>query len=640
MPKLDLATQKTVWFTTLSQAATTVIFWPVPLRDLPRWIEHRGRAVGLQLDPDAAKLIADRVEGNLLAAKQELDKLSLLDLPNPISAVSLLTTIMDQSRFNPFDLGDALLAGDRARAAHLLARLREEGAEVILILWVLSRELRLLASLDDPAAVERLPVPKGRKPLYARAARRAPSAHWLKLLGRCAQIDRSIKGVAQGEPWQMLDRVMLAACGIELTMNTYKTLEELMTQLGQAARQAARQLARVTTADKNRALLAIAEALRASTPALMAANAVDVANAHARGLDAAMIDRLMLSPQGIEQMAEGVRQVANLPDPIGEITDMVFRPTGIQVGHMRVPLGVVGIIYESRPNVTIDAAALCLKSGNATILRGGSEVAATNVALADCIRRGLVAGDLPVDAVQIVPTQDRAAVTLMLGLYQFIDVMIPRGGKGLVELVTHQAKMPVIKHLDGVCHVFVDEAAALDKAVAVAVNAKTHRYGVCNAMETLLVHAAVAAQFLPMIAPHYFEKGVELRGCPRTQAILGATIKAATVDDWYAEYLGPILAVRVVDTLDEAINHIETYGSHHTDAIMTEHFSTARRFLREVDSASVMVNASTRFADGFEYGLGAEIGISTDKIHARGPVGLQGLTSNKYIVLGDGHIRV
>ncbi|MBN2855243.1 MAG: glutamate-5-semialdehyde dehydrogenase [Halothiobacillaceae bacterium] len=423
-------------------------------------------------------------------------------------------------------------------------------------------------------------------------------------------------------------------------MNTDKTLEELMTQLGQAARQAARQLARVTTADKNRALLAIAEALRASTPALMAANAVDVANAHARGLDAAMIDRLMLSPQGIEQMAEGVRQVANLPDPIGEITDMVFRPTGIQVGHMRVPLGVVGIIYESRPNVTIDAAALCLKSGNATILRGGSEVAATNVALADCIRRGLVAGDLPVDAVQIVPTQDRAAVTLMLGLYQFIDVMIPRGGKGLVELVTHQAKMPVIKHLDGVCHVFVDEAAALDKAVAVAVNAKTHRYGVCNAMETLLVHAAVAAQFLPMIAPHYFEKGVELRGCPRTQAILGATIKAATVDDWYAEYLGPILAVLVVDTLDEAINHIETYGSHHTDAIMTEHFSTARRFLREVDSASVMVNASTRFADGFEYGLGAEIGISTDKIHARGPVGLQGLTSNKYIVLGDGHIRV
>jgi glutamate-5-semialdehyde dehydrogenase len=423
-------------------------------------------------------------------------------------------------------------------------------------------------------------------------------------------------------------------------MNTDKKLEEIMTQIGQSARKAARQLAGVTTADKNRALFAIAEALLASTPALLAANAVDLANARARGLDAAMIDRLMLSPEGIAHMAEGVRQVANLPDPVGEITHMVFRPTGIQVGQMRVPLGVVGIIYESRPNVTIDAAALCLKSGNATILRGGSEVAATNVALADCIRRGLAAGDLPVDAVQIVPTQNRAAVSLMLGLYQFIDVMIPRGGKGLVELVTNQAKMPVIKHLDGVCHVFVDEAAALNKAVAVAVNAKTHRYGVCNAMETLLVHAAVAAQFLPMIAPLYFEKGVELRGCPRTQAILGPAIKAATVDDWYAEYLGPILAVRVVDTLDEAIDHIETYGSHHTDAIITENFTTARRFLREVDSASVMVNASTRFADGFEYGLGAEIGISTDKIHARGPVGLLGLTSNKYIVLGDGHIRV
>jgi glutamate-5-semialdehyde dehydrogenase len=427
---------------------------------------------------------------------------------------------------------------------------------------------------------------------------------------------------------------------IELIMNNDKKLEDIMTRLGQSARQAARRLAGVTTADKNRALFAIAEALLASTPALLAANAVDLANARARGLDAAMIDRLMLSPEGIAHMAEGVRQVANLPDPVGEITHMVFRPTGIQVGQMRVPLGVVGIIYESRPNVTIDAAALCLKSGNATILRGGSEVAATNVALADCIRRGLAAGDLPVDAVQIVPTQNRAAVSLMLGLYQFIDVMIPRGGKGLVELMTNQAKMPVIKHLDGVCHVFVDEAAALNKAVAVAVNAKTHRYGVCNAMETLLVHAAVAAQFLPMIAPLYFEKGVELRGCPRTQAILGPAIKAATVDDWYAEYLGPILAVRVVDTLDEAIDHIETYGSHHTDAIMTENFTTARRFLREVDSASVMVNASTRFADGFEYGLGAEIGISTDKIHARGPVGLLGLTSNKYIVLGDGHIRV
>lgn len=338
-------------------------------------------------------------------------------------------------------------------------------------------------------------------------------------------------------------------------------------------------------------------------------------------------------------MAEGVRQIMALPDPVGEITNMVFRPTGIQVGQMRVPLGVIGIIYESRPNVTIDAAALCLKSGNATILRGGSEVAATNQALADVIRSGLKAGDLPEDAVQIVPTTDRAAVSILLGMHEFIDVMIPRGGKGLVALVTEQARMPVIKHLDGVCHVFVDEQADLDKAVAVAVNAKTHRYGVCNAMETLLVHTAVAERFLPMVAPHYTDKGVELRGCPKTQAILGTAVGAATDEDWYAEYLAPILAVRVVNSLDEAIDHIETYGSHHTDSIITESYTTARRFLREVDSASVMVNASTRFADGFEYGLGAEIGISTDKIHARGPVGLLGLTSQKYIVLGDGHIR-
>lgn len=426
-------------------------------------------------------------------------------------------------------------------------------------------------------------------------------------------------------------------------MENNQELEQLMLDLGQSARRAARTLASVTTADKNRALFAIADALLAAETHLLAANAIDVANARARGLDAAMIERLVLNASGIAQMAEGVRQVAALPDPVGEITNMVFRPSGIQVGQMRVPLGVVGIIYESRPNVTIDAAALCLKSGNATILRGGSEVAATNQALAKCIRRGLAAGDLPVDAVQIVPTTDRAAVTVMLGLHQFIDVMIPRGGKGLVSLVIEHARMPVIKHLDGVCHVFVDAEANLDKAVTVALNSKTHRYGVCNAMETLLVHEAVAAQFLPMIAPLYREKGVELRGCPRTcailQAILGNGVRAATTDDWHAEYLSPILAVRVVDSLNEAIDHIETYGSHHTDSIMTDNFGTARRFLREVDSASVMVNASTRFADGFEYGLGAEIGISTDKIHARGPVGLLGLTSQKYIVLGDGHIR-
>ena len=416
-------------------------------------------------------------------------------------------------------------------------------------------------------------------------------------------------------------------------------LQSLMTGIGEAARRAARALSSVTTADKNRALLAIADALIAAESDLLAANAEDLAAARARGMASAMLDRLSLTAQGIEHMADGVRQIAALPDPVGEITEMVFRPTGIQVGKMRVPLGVVGIIYESRPNVTIDAAALCLKSGNATVLRGGSEVAATNRALAEVIRAGLAAGGLPADAVQIVPTTDRAAVALMLGMNQYIDVMIPRGGKGLVELVTAEARMPVIKHLDGVCHVYVDDQADLAKALRVSINAKTHRYGVCNAMETLLVHAAVAGNFLPQIAPRFAEKGVELRGCPRTQAILGAGVIPASEADWHAEYLAPILAVRVVDSLDAAIAHIEHYGSHHTDAIITEHLPTARRFLREVDSASVLVNASTRFADGFEFGLGAEIGISTDKIHARGPVGLHGLTSQKFIVLGDGHIR-
>ena len=422
-------------------------------------------------------------------------------------------------------------------------------------------------------------------------------------------------------------------------MNDTSSLDALMTGIGQSARRAARALSGVTTADKNRALLAIAAALLRAEPDLLAANAEDLAAAQARGMDAAMLDRLTLTPKGIEQMADGVRQIAALPDPVGEISELVFRPTGIQVGKMRVPLGVVGIIYESRPNVTIDAAALCLKSGNATILRGGSEVAATNRALAAVIRDGLAEGGLPPDAVQIVPTTDRAAVSLMLGLNHYIDVMIPRGGKGLVELVTREARMPVIKHLDGVCHVYVDVAADLAKSATVALNAKTHRYGVCNAMETLLVHAAVAEDFLPLVAPKFLEKGVELRGCGHTQAILGAAITPATQADWHAEYLAPILAVRVVDSLADAIEHIETYGSHHTDAIMTEDLATARRFLREVDSASVMVNASTRFADGFEFGLGAEIGISTDKIHARGPVGLHGLTSQKFIVLGDGHIR-
>ncbi len=417
------------------------------------------------------------------------------------------------------------------------------------------------------------------------------------------------------------------------------TIEQTIHAMGAAARKAARKLSRVDTGDKNRALHAIADALLANEARLIEANAVDLQNGRDAGLDPAMIDRLAVTAKGVAQMSEGVRQIATLPDPVGEITNTVFRPSGIQVGHMRVPIGVIGIIYESRPNVTIDAAALCLKSGNATILRGGSEAVNTNQALATCIREGLEKAGLPAETVQIVETTDRAAVSAMLGAAEFIDVIIPRGGKGLVKLVSEQARMPVIKHLDGVCHVFIDAQADMDKAQDIAINAKTHRYGVCNAMETLLVHRDVAAECLPPLAAAYAEKGVELRGCAATQVILGDAVKAATEDDWYEEYLAPILAIRVVDDIDAAIEHIETYGSHHTDTIVTENYTLARRFLREVDSASVMVNASTRFADGFEYGLGAEIGISTDKIHARGPVGLVGLTSQKYIVLGDGQIR-
>jgi len=417
------------------------------------------------------------------------------------------------------------------------------------------------------------------------------------------------------------------------------TIEQQIRQMGVAARMAARNLSRVSTEDKNRALHAIADALIASEDRLIKANALDLEAGRERGLDPAMIDRLAVTSAGVAQMAEGVRQIATLPDPVGEITDTVFRPSGIQVGHMRVPIGVIGIIYESRPNVTIDAAALCLKSGNATILRGGSEAVNTNQALAACIREGLTQAELPPETVQIVETTDRAAVSAMLGLAEFIDVIIPRGGKGLVKLVSEQARMPVIKHLDGVCHVYIDAQADQEKARNIAINAKTHRYGVCNAMETLLVHRDIAAECLPPLAEAYTEKGVELRGCPATAEILGSVVKPATEDDWYEEYLAPILAIRVVDDIDTAIDHIETYGSHHTDTIVTENYTLARRFLREVDSASVMVNASTRFADGFEYGLGAEIGISTDKIHARGPVGLVGLTSQKYIVLGDGQIR-
>lgn len=352
-----------------------------------------------------------------------------------------------------------------------------------------------------------------------------------------------------------------------------------------------------------------------------------------------MLDRLALTPKVIDGMIEGLRQVATLPDPIGAIRDMRYMPSGIQVGKMRVPLGVVGIIYESRPNVTIDAASLCLKSGNATILRGGSEAIHSNQAIARCIQLGLAEAGLPAAAVQVVDTTDRAAVGALISMSDYVDVIVPRGGKGLIERISRDARVPVIKHLDGICHVYVDVAADVDKAIRIADNAKTQRFAPCNTMETLLVHQGIAEQVLPPLAAIYRDKGVELRGCPRTRALLGNEVLAASEEDWSTEYNAPILSIRMLDSLDEAIEHINRYGSQHTDAIVTENFTDARRFLTEVDSASVMINASTRFADGFEYGLGAEIGISTDKLHARGPVGLEGLTSEKYVVFGDGHVR-
>jgi glutamate-5-semialdehyde dehydrogenase len=419
---------------------------------------------------------------------------------------------------------------------------------------------------------------------------------------------------------------------IAMDINSY------MHDLGQRARTASRRMAAASTAEKNAALLAIAEQMQAAKAAILAANAKDVEAGRANGLDEALLDRLMISDKGFAGMLEGLRQVAELPDPIGAITDMAYRPSGIQIGKMRVPLGVVGIIYESRPNVTIDAASLCLKSGNAAILRGGSEAIHCNQAIAVCIRAGLKKAGLPEDAVQVIETTDRAAVGKLVAMPEFVDVIVPRGGKGLIERISNEARVPVIKHLDGICHVYVDSQADLQKAVTVSFNAKCHRYGVCNAMETLLVHEAVAAEFLPQIKLRYDAENVELRGCEKTREILPG-IKAATEEDWVTEYLAPILSIRIVSDLDQAISHINEFGSHHTDSIITENYSKARRFLTEVDSSSVMVNASTRFADGFEYGLGAEIGISTDKFHARGPVGLDGLTSQKYVVLGDGHIR-
>ncbi len=410
-----------------------------------------------------------------------------------------------------------------------------------------------------------------------------------------------------------------------------------MQRLGSAARAASRATARANTGLKNAALAAILDALQASKADILSANARDMEAGRARGLDAAMLDRLAIGEKTFAGMVEGLRQVMDLADPVGAITDLVYRPSGIQVGKMRVPLGVIGIIYESRPNVTLEAAALCLKSGNATILRGGSEAIHSNQAIAACIQQGLERAGLPRQAVQVVETTDRAAVSALITMPAFVDVIVPRGGKGLIERISGEARVPVIYHLDGNCHTFIERDADMAKAISVALNAKTHRYGTCNTMETLLVDAPVAEAVLKTLAPLYREKGVELRGCENTRALIEAV--PATEEDWYTEYLAPVLAIKVVDGLDAAITHINQYGSHHSDAIITESVTKARRFLNEVDSSSVMVNASTRFADGFEYGLGAEIGISTNKIHARGPVGLEGLTSQKWVVLGDGHIR-
>lgn len=415
-------------------------------------------------------------------------------------------------------------------------------------------------------------------------------------------------------------------------------IKNYMQGVGRAARAASRLMARADTKTKNKALTAMAQAIRREAKSLLAANSKDMESARAQKLDDALLDRLMLSTKAIDSMAEGLLQIVQLPDPVGEISGLSYRPSGIQVGKMRVPLGVVGIIYEARPNVTADAAGLCLKAGNAAILRGGSEAMHSNQAIAALVREGLRTAGLPETAVQVIETTDRAAVGELVTMKDYVDVIVPRGGKSLIERISKEARIPVIKHLHGVCHVYIDDKADVEKAVRIADNAKTQRYGTCNTMETLLVAETIAPKVLPKLCKIYLDKGVELRG-DQASRVLVPQMKAATEEDWYTEYLAPILSVRVVKNLDQAIEHIATYGSQHTDAIVTEDHGRAMRFLREVDSSSVMVNASTRFADGFEYGLGAEIGISTDKIHARGPVGLEGLTSQKFIVLGDGQIR-
>jgi len=415
-----------------------------------------------------------------------------------------------------------------------------------------------------------------------------------------------------------------------------------MSNVGQAGRDASRAIGRASTAQKNHALIAIADRICEQSETLKKANALDLAAGKEKGLDAALLDRLELTDERIQSMAEGLRQIASLPDPVGVISNMAYRPSGIQVGQMRVPLGVIGIIYESRPNVTADAAGLCLKSGNAVILRGGSEAIHSNQAIADCIKYGLEVAGLPADVVQVIETTDRAAVGELLRMKDAVDVIIPRGGKSLIERISNESEVPVIKHLDGICHVYIDDEADREKALNVAFNSKTQRYGTCNTMETLLVAESVASDILPELAKMYLAEDVELRGCELTQALLkegDLAIGAAVEEDWSTEYLAPVLSIKIVQGIEAAIEHINQYSSQHTESIITENYTRSRQFLREVDSSSVMVNASTRFADGFEYGLGAEIGISTDKLHARGPVGLEGLTSQKYIVLGDGHIR-
>jgi len=421
-------------------------------------------------------------------------------------------------------------------------------------------------------------------------------------------------------------------------MDAKVNIQTYMQQVGERARAASRRLASIDSGTKNKALLAMAEEIEAQQASLLEANAIDLEAGKKNGLDDALLDRLALNPERVTGMAEGIRQIVALADPIGSVTDLSYRESGIQVGKMRVPLGVIGIIYESRPNVTADAAALCLKAGNAAILRGGSEAAHSNQAIAKCIQAGLKTAGLSVDCVQVIETTDREAVGLLITMPKYVDVIVPRGGKGLIKRVSAEATVPVIKHLHGVCHVYIDGKADIDKALAVAFNSKTQRYGTCNTMETLLVDSVIAETILPTLGKMYTDVGVELRGCEKTCKILVTAIPA-TEADWDEEYLAPILSIRIVDGIDAAIEHCHQHSSGHTESIVTDDYSRARRFLAEVDSSSVMVNTSTRFADGFEYGLGAEIGISTDKIHVRGPVGVEGLTSQKYIVLGDGHIR-